>query len=253
MVLGYKGPTELERLYREHPEQNIKAALAPAFESQPTGVSTAWIASRYRGAPDSSCFQAMSGSPRTRSPSELRRSSRDRFKLSRTFQARSAGCLRRQRRGIQPTSCSSTYMRAQTRRDQPELVRVVSRLLSRAHEPRFLLGHLAMDSLSNVIPRWQGWARRRRLTKLAPTEAAYPFPEPTPTIPRHRGPEVPSARRRSERGVRPVDSGDSGAHQRHAGACASQCGHAVGAGAISPRAASPLTLRWEVITDLQLA
>jgi cellulose biosynthesis protein BcsQ len=35
MLLGYMGPSELESFYTKHPERNIKAALAPAFESRP--------------------------------------------------------------------------------------------------------------------------------------------------------------------------------------------------------------------------
>jgi cellulose biosynthesis protein BcsQ len=35
MLLGYMGPSELERFYKRHPDRNIKAALAPAFESRP--------------------------------------------------------------------------------------------------------------------------------------------------------------------------------------------------------------------------
>src|SRR5580692_5205212 len=35
LLLGYKGPSELEKFYKSNPERNIKAALAPAFESRP--------------------------------------------------------------------------------------------------------------------------------------------------------------------------------------------------------------------------
>src|SRR5277367_5586512 len=39
MLLGYMGPSELETFYKKHPERNIKAALAPAFESRPKMLS----------------------------------------------------------------------------------------------------------------------------------------------------------------------------------------------------------------------
>jgi len=39
MLLGYMGPSELETFYTKHPERNIKAALAPAFESRPKMLS----------------------------------------------------------------------------------------------------------------------------------------------------------------------------------------------------------------------
>ena len=35
MLMGYIGPSELETFYRKYPDRNIKAALAPAFESRP--------------------------------------------------------------------------------------------------------------------------------------------------------------------------------------------------------------------------
>lgn len=36
LVLGLRGPSELERFYQEEPERNLKAGLAPAFESRPS-------------------------------------------------------------------------------------------------------------------------------------------------------------------------------------------------------------------------
>jgi cellulose biosynthesis protein BcsQ len=38
MILGYKGPSELELFYKEHPDNNVKAGLSPAFESRPISV-----------------------------------------------------------------------------------------------------------------------------------------------------------------------------------------------------------------------
>ena len=35
LVLGYKGPSELQRFYEEEPDRNLKAGLEPAFESHP--------------------------------------------------------------------------------------------------------------------------------------------------------------------------------------------------------------------------
>src|SRR5512136_668584 len=38
MVLGYKGPTELERFYEQDRDRNLMAGLAPAFESRPSMI-----------------------------------------------------------------------------------------------------------------------------------------------------------------------------------------------------------------------
>jgi cellulose biosynthesis protein BcsQ len=39
LVLGFKGPSELESFYVEHPDRNIHAGLAPAFESRPAPIT----------------------------------------------------------------------------------------------------------------------------------------------------------------------------------------------------------------------
>lgn len=38
LVLGYKGPKEFETFYEKEPERNIRAGLAPAFESRPKEI-----------------------------------------------------------------------------------------------------------------------------------------------------------------------------------------------------------------------
>src|ERR1700722_16475680 len=38
LVLGYKGQDEFEAFYEKHPERNIRAGLAPAFESRPKEI-----------------------------------------------------------------------------------------------------------------------------------------------------------------------------------------------------------------------
>jgi cellulose biosynthesis protein BcsQ len=38
MILGYRGPSELESLYKKQPDNNVKAGLAPAYESRPNPI-----------------------------------------------------------------------------------------------------------------------------------------------------------------------------------------------------------------------
>src|SRR5438093_13754899 len=40
MVLGYRGPSELEELYKNHADRNLMAGLAPAFESRPVPIES---------------------------------------------------------------------------------------------------------------------------------------------------------------------------------------------------------------------
>ena len=39
IVLGFKGPTELEDFYTDHPQQNLYTGRAPAFEPRPVPIS----------------------------------------------------------------------------------------------------------------------------------------------------------------------------------------------------------------------
>jgi len=69
MVLGYKGPTELARFYRDEPGRNIKAGLAPAFESRPVPIKPVECVA-VDNRPGSSCYPGTLASQNTILPWE---------------------------------------------------------------------------------------------------------------------------------------------------------------------------------------
>lgn len=173
MVLGYKGPTELENLYRTHPERNIWAGLAPAFDSRPVpikGVEAIDVPGRsglyllpghIRTAEYEVTLgiaQELSGSIQTLQnlPGSLR------FLLDQTAER---------------MRCEFTLIDM-----SPGLGAINQNLLATSDSfivptsPDFF-SVMAIDSLSSVLPRWQKWAKRAHSLELLQS-AAYPFPEP---------------------------------------------------------------------------
>lgn len=173
MVLGYRGPSELEQLYRDYPEQNIKAALAPAFESQPRaveGLNCVEVPGRERllllpghvGLAEYEVTlgiaQELSGSIQTLQnlPGSIP------WVLERTAEHYDADfILIDMSPGLgsinQNLFSTSDYFIVPT---NPDFFSV-----------------MAIDSLSSVIPRWADWATRAAANAVL-RDAAYPFPEP---------------------------------------------------------------------------
>ncbi|MCU1530376.1 MAG: regulatory protein [Frondihabitans sp.] len=173
MVLGYRGPTELETLYRDHPERNIKAALAPAFESQPRTVDAVdcievdrcerlFLLPGHVGLAENEVTlgiaQELSGSIQALQnlPGAIS------WMLDRTAEHHNADfVLVDMSPGLgainQNLFATSDYFIVPT---NPDFFSV-----------------MAIDSLSNVIPRWQDWASRAA-ENVVLRDAAYPFPAP---------------------------------------------------------------------------
>jgi cellulose biosynthesis protein BcsQ len=172
-VLGFKGATELEDLYLKHPEKNIKAALAPAFESQPRAVEGVdcvevagcpglFLLPGHVGLAEYEVTlgiaQELSGSIQTlrNLPGSIA------WMLDRTAEMHNADfVLIDMSPGLgsinQNLFTTSDYFIVPT---NPDFFSV-----------------MAIDSLSTVIPRWQDWANRAIANPIL-ADAAYPFPEP---------------------------------------------------------------------------
>ena len=173
MILGFKGPSELEALYTQHPEENLWAALAPAFQSRPSlvkGVKALQVSGRsglfllpghIRVAEYEVTLgiaQELSGSIQTlrNLPGSIR------FLLDAT--ATAAKCefvLVDMSPGVgalnQNLLVTSDYFLVPT---SPDFFSV-----------------MAVDSLAEVLPRWQFWAKRAFELEVLRT-ANYPFPAP---------------------------------------------------------------------------
>jgi len=173
MVLGYKGPTELEALYASHEDRNLWAGLAPAFESRPveiSGVDAISVPDRQNlfllpGHIQTAEYevtlgiaQELSGSIQTLQnlPGSLR------FLLDKT--AAKMGC---------------EYVLVDM---SPGLGAINQNLLATSDyfivptSPDFF-SVMAVDSLARVLPRWQRWAEKAYSLDIL-RSAAYPFPEP---------------------------------------------------------------------------
>lgn len=173
MVLGYRGPTDLERLYEDHPERNIRAGLAPAFESRPAPI-VAVDALAVDGRPDLFLLpghiglaeyevtlgiaQELSGSIQTLQnlPGAIS------YLLNQTAAALNA-----------------TYVLIDM---SPSLGPINQNLLMTSDwflvptSPDFF-SVMAIDSLTNVLPRWHNWARQASSLDIL-RRASYPFPSP---------------------------------------------------------------------------
>lgn len=173
MVLGYRGPTELQQLYAGHPARNIWAALAPAFESQPRaiegvecmsveGCEGLYLLPGHVGLAEYEVTlgiaQELSGSIQTlrNLPGSIA------WLLDKTAEKYGADFV------LVDMS--------------PGLGAINQNLLSTSDyfivptNPDFF-SVMAIDSLSSVIPRWQQWAKRAADNAIL-RDAAYPFPEP---------------------------------------------------------------------------
>jgi cellulose biosynthesis protein BcsQ len=173
IVLGYKGPTELENLYKTEPDRNLWAGLLPAFDSRPVeikGVEAIDVPGRdglfllpghIRTAEYEVTLgiaQELSGSIQTLQnlPGSLR------FLLEKT--AARMQCdfvLVDMSPGLgsinQNLFVTSDYFVVPT---MPDFFSV-----------------MAIDSLARVLPRWQKWAKSAYGLDFL-RNAAYPFPEP---------------------------------------------------------------------------
>src|SRR6266545_36206 len=173
MVLGYKGPTELEEFYHQEAGRNLRDGLAPAFESRPvpiTGVDCLPVEGRdglfllpgHIGVAEYEITlgiaQELSGSIQTLQnlPGSIV------YLLDRTAEKFDADVV------LIDMS--------------PGLGAINQNLLSTSDfflvptSPDFF-SVMAIDSLASILPKWQRWAERASTLDLLRT-AAYPFPEP---------------------------------------------------------------------------
>lgn len=173
MVLGYQGPTELERFYRAESERNIYAGLAPAFESRPVpiapvdcfpvqGTENLFLLPGHVGISEYEVTlgiaQELSGSIQTLQ--NLPGSIHHLIKLT-------------------ADAIDAEYVLIDM---SPGLGAVNQNLLATSDyflvpaSPDFF-SLMAMDSLARVLPKWQRWAESAYDLEIL-RNAAYPFPRP---------------------------------------------------------------------------
>lgn len=175
MVLGFKGPTELEALYSANAERNLWAGLAPAFESRPVAIEGV-DALQVEQCPGLYLL-----------PGHIRLAE---YEVTLGIAQELSGSIQT----LQNLPGSFRYLIEKTaeRMDceyvlvdmSPGLGAVNQNLLATSDyflvptSPDFF-SVMAVDSLARVLPRWQAWAEKAYSLDILRL-AAYSFPEPSP-------------------------------------------------------------------------
>lgn len=175
LVLGYKDLNEFDDFFQREPGRNIKAGLAPAFESRPTeiqpvdcvpvgGVSNLYLLPGHIGLSEYEVTlgiaQELSGSIQTLQnlPGSLS------FLLDRTA-----------------ASLEADYVLIDM---NPSLSSINQNLLMTSHyflvptSPDYF-SVMAINSLAGVLPRWRAWAKSAQESSIL-REATYAFPSIDP-------------------------------------------------------------------------
>lgn len=173
LVLGFKGPSELETFYADHPEQNIHAGLAPAFESRPVPIAAV------------ECVEISDRSGMYLLPGNIRLSEYETTlgiaqELSGSIQALQnlPGAVSHVL-NITAEQYEAEYVVIDM---SPGLGPINQNLMATSDyfivptAPDFF-SVMAIDSLARVIPRWHEWAIQAASLDIL-REAAYPFPVP---------------------------------------------------------------------------
>ena len=175
LVLGYKGQDEFEAFYEKQPGRNIRAGLAPAFESRPKEIEAV------------ECVTVVGNKNLFLLPGHIRLSE---WEVSLGMAQELSGTIQT----LQNLPGSITYLLTKTaeRHDAEYLLVDMNPSLSSINQNLLMTSDyfivpaspdyfsvMAIDSLATVFPRWRAWS------KLASTmpifrDAAYPLPTTVP-------------------------------------------------------------------------
>jgi cellulose biosynthesis protein BcsQ len=171
LVLGYKGASDLEVFYKAEPDRNIRAALAPAFESRPQLIKPV------------DCVPVQGCTNLFLLPGHIRLSE---YEVTLGIAQELSGSIQT----LQNLPGSFSYLLDETAKlmkadfvlidMNPSLSSINQNLLMTSHHfivptsPDFF-SVMALDSLATVLPKWNAWANRAAALPLL-TSAAYPFP-----------------------------------------------------------------------------
>ena len=177
LVLGFRGEREFENFYAQETQRNIRAGLAPAFESQPKAIQAV------------DCVPVAGRDGLFLLPGHIGLSEYEvtlgiAQELSATLQA------------LQNLPGAISYLLELTAAAHkadivlidlnPSLSSINQNLLMSsdfflvpASPDYFSL--MAMESLAKVLPRWHAWSERAKSSQVL-AEATYPYPKKTPRL-----------------------------------------------------------------------
>ena len=175
LVLGYRGQKDFEAFYRTEPERNIKAGLAPAFESRPKMIEAI------------DCVPVQGAKNLFLLPGHIGLSE---YEVTLGIAQELSGSI--QTLQNLPGSLSFLLDKTAERHDaefvlidmNPSLSSINQNLLMTSDfflvptSPDYF-SVMAIDSLTTVIPRWRAWAKQAAGVKVL-RDATYPFPDVTP-------------------------------------------------------------------------
>lgn len=175
LILGFKGETEFENFYEAQTTRNIRAGLAPAFESQPRAIEPV------------ACVPVAGCEGLFLLPGHIRLSE---YEVTLGIAQELSGTIQT----LQNLPGSISYLLNVTAEKysadfvlidmNPSLSSINQNLLMTSDfflvptSPDFF-SVMAIESLSTVLPRWHAWSERAKQNSILKS-AAYPYPASTP-------------------------------------------------------------------------
>ena len=175
LVLGYKGPKEFETFYEKEPERNIRAGLAPAFESRPKEIEAI------------ECVPVEGNANLFLLPGHIRLTE---YEVGLGMAQQLASTIQT----LRNLPGSLSYLMEKTGKQyeaeytlidmNPSLSSINQNLVMTSDyflvpaSPDFF-SVMAIDSLTSVLPRWRAWSGQASTMEVF-QEATYPFPATVP-------------------------------------------------------------------------
>ncbi len=173
LVLGYRGATELESFYGDHPDRNIFAGLVPAFESRPAPITAV------------ECVEVAQRPGLFLLPGSIQLSE---YETTLGIAQELTGSIQ----ALQNLPGAMPFLFDMTAEAHeadyviidmsPGLGPINQNLLTTSHyfivptAPDFF-SVMAIDSVSRILPKWQKWAEQASSMDIL-KDASYPFPAP---------------------------------------------------------------------------
>ncbi len=175
LILGYKGQKDFEAFYKTEPERNLRAGLAPAFESRPKMLEAV------------ECVRVIDNENLFLLPGHIGLSE---YEVTLGIAQELSGSI--QTLQNLPGSMSFLFDRTAEHHRADIILLDMNPSLSSINQNLLMTSDffivptspdyfsvMAIDSLTTVIPRWRAWARQASSLRLL-REATYPFPDTTP-------------------------------------------------------------------------
>jgi cellulose biosynthesis protein BcsQ len=175
LVLGYKGLTEFEQFYETETERNLRAGLAPAFESRPKPIEAV------------ECIPVDGQESLFMLPGHIRLAE---YEVTLGIAQELSGTIQT----LQNLPGSISFLLDKTAEKfhadyvlidmNPSLSSINQNLLMTSDffivptSPDYF-SVMAIDSLATVLPRWHAWADKAHSLPIL-KDASYPFPQITP-------------------------------------------------------------------------